>query len=225
MLILGHRGAPGYPRTGENTLGSFEKALQCGADGFEFDVRRCADGHIVVIHDDTIDRTTSGKGRVADLTYAELRRFDAGFGEPVPLLDDVLDRFGNRCLLHIELKDRGVAANVRSLVLKRKLERRVIVSSFEWQELEQLPPAIPIALLTSKSTDLIAAAREFRAAAVHPVKDIVTPELVDSAHRANLRVHTWTVNELEDVARFRAMGVDGIFTDCPERCLKAGEPA
>ena len=83
VMIFGHRGAPGYPRQGENTIASFKKALQCGANGVEFDVRRCADGQLVVIHDETIDRTTTGRGRVADLTYDELRQFDAGFGEPV----------------------------------------------------------------------------------------------------------------------------------------------
>ncbi len=99
MRIFGHRGAPGYPREAENTIGSFKKALQYGAHGVEFDVRRCADGRIVVIHDETIDRTTNGKGCVADLTYEQLRQFDAGFGERIPLLTDVLDTFGGRFLL------------------------------------------------------------------------------------------------------------------------------
>src|ERR1700757_2576631 len=112
-MIYGHRGAPGYPRLAENTIGSFEKALQSGADGVEFDVRRCADGRIVVIHDETIDRTTNGKGRVAALTYDELRKFDAGFGEPIPLLTDVLDRFGGRCVLNIELKDCRIGEDVK----------------------------------------------------------------------------------------------------------------
>src|SRR5438034_7322227 len=76
MIIFGHRGAPGYPRSGENTAVSFRKALEWSATGLEFDVRRCADGQLVVIHDETIDRTTNGRGRVADLTYDELSRSD-----------------------------------------------------------------------------------------------------------------------------------------------------
>src|SRR6266566_2193784 len=135
MIIFGHRGAPGYPRSGENTAVSFRKALEWSATGLEFDVRRCADGRIVVIHDETIDRTTNGRGRVADLTYDQLSRFDAGSGEPIPLLTDVLDAFGTECLLNIELKDAGIMKHVKDLVLQRNLERHVIVSGFDWQEL------------------------------------------------------------------------------------------
>src|SRR5262249_20682605 len=154
MLIFGHRGAPGYPRRAENTCASFRKALRSGASGLEFDVRRCGDGRLVVVHDETIDRTTNGRGRVGKLSYEELRRFDAGFGEPIPLLTDVLDEFGGRCLLNIELKDAGIASDVKELVLQRQLDAHVIVSAFEWNELQRLGPEIPIALLSSKSKDL-----------------------------------------------------------------------
>jgi len=219
VTIFGHRGAPGYPRHGENTIASFNKALQAGAGGLEFDVRRCGDGRIVVIHDDTIDRTTNGKGRVADLSYDQLKVFDAGFGEPVPLLSDVLDRFGTRCLLNIELKDAGIAPDVKKLVLERRLAEHVIVSAFEWGELPGLAPEIPIALLTSRLENLLIAARELGAAAIHPRKDIVTPSLIAAAREAQFRIHVWTVNEPAEMSRFRQLGVDGIFTDFPERCL------
>ncbi|HYR89253.1 MAG TPA: glycerophosphodiester phosphodiesterase family protein [Terriglobia bacterium] len=219
MIIFGHRGAPGYPRYGENTIACFNKALQAGAGGLEFDVRRCGDGRIVVIHDDTIDRTTNGQGRVAGLSYDQLKVFDAGFGEPVPLLSDVLDRFGARCLLNIELKDEGIAPDVKKLVLERRLERQVIVSAFEWGDLPPLAPEIPIALLTSKVENLFMAARELGAAAIHPRKDIVAASLVAAAREAQLRIHVWTVNEPAEVSRLRQLGVDGIFTDFPERCL------
>jgi len=210
VTIFGHRGAPGYPRHGENTIASFNKALQAGAGGLEFDVRRCGDGRIVVIHDDTIDRTTNGKGRVADLSYDQLKVFDAGFGEPVPLLSDVLN---------IELKDAGIAPDVKKLVLERRLAEHVIVSAFEWAELPGLAPEIPIALLTSRLENLLIAARELGAAAIHPRKDIVTPSLIAAAREAQFRIHVWTVNEPAEMSRFRQLGVDGIFTDFPERCL------
>jgi|SRR6266850_566968 len=218
-MIFGHRGAPGYPRQGENTITSFKKALQCGANGVEFDVRRCADGQLVVIHDETIDRTTSGRGRVANLTYDELREFDAGFGEPIPLLTDVLDEFGARCLLNIELKEAGIANEVKRLVLERRLERHVIISAFEWQELASSVPEIPIALLSSKPADLISAARQLRAMAIHPCKDIVTSALIQAAREAQLQVNIWTVNDPAEISKFRSLGADGIFTDFPERCL------
>jgi glycerophosphoryl diester phosphodiesterase len=219
VIIFGHRGAPGFPRNGENTIASFNKALQSGATGLEFDVRRCGDGRIVVIHDDTIDRTTNGKGRVADLSYDQLKQFDAGFGEPVPLLSDVLDQFGARCLLNIELKDAGISPDVKKLVLERRLERQVIVSAFDWTELPPLAPEIPIALLASKFENLFTAARELGAAAIHPRKDITTPHLIAEARETQLHIHVWTVNEPAEMSRFRQLGVDGIFTDFPERCL------
>ena len=219
MIIFGHRGAPGYPRHGENTIASFNKALQCGANGVEFDVRRCGDGRLVVIHDETIDRTTTGRGSVADLTYDELRQFDAGFGEPVPLLTDVLDELGARCLLNIELKEAGIASEVKRLVLERRLERRVIISSFQWHELASAVPEIPVALLSSKLANLLSAAVEFRATAIHPCKDIVTPTLIQAAREAKLQVNIWTVNNPAEISKFRSLGADGIFTDFPERCL------
>lgn len=219
MIVFGHRGAPGYPRRAENTIASFKKALQYGANGLEFDVRRCADGRIVVIHDETIDRTTNGRGRVAGLTYDQLRHFDAGFGEPIPLLTDVLDAFGTECLLNIELKDAGIAKDVKELVLQRNLERQVIVSSFDWQELAPAVPEIPIALLSSKLQNLISAARELGATAIHPQKDIATPAVIQAAREANLQINVWTVNDPAEASAFRSLGVDGIFSDFPERCL------
>jgi glycerophosphoryl diester phosphodiesterase len=218
MIIFGHRGAPGYPRRGENTIASFKKALSGGATGLEFDVRRCGDGQLVVIHDDTVNRTTNGKGVVANLSYKQLRGFDAGFGEPIPLLVDVLDQFGALCLLNIELKDRGIAPQVKQLVLERRLERHVIVSAFEWDELPTLTPEVPTALLSSRLSNLISAARATGASAIHPRRDLVTPTLIAAAHGAGLRIHVWTVNDPNEISKLCKLGVDGIFTDFPERC-------
>jgi glycerophosphoryl diester phosphodiesterase len=218
MIVFGHRGAPGYPRRAENTLASFEKALRCGATGLEFDVRRCGDGQLVVIHDDTIDRTTNGKGLVASFSYEQLRRFDAGFGESIPLLADVLDQFGALCLLNIELKDAGIAPDVKELILARRLERQVIVSAFEWHELTSLTPEVPIALLSSRLDKLISCAGELSATAIHPRRDLVTPTLISAVHQAGFRIHVWTVNDPHEMSRFGELGVDGIFTDFPERC-------
>jgi glycerophosphoryl diester phosphodiesterase len=218
MNIFGHRGAPGYPRMGENTIASFKKALKCGAHGIEFDVRQCRDGQIVVIHDETVDRTTNGRGRVSDLSYDELRQFDAGFGEPIPLLSDVLDQFGTCCMLNIELKDPGIAKEVKRLILERRLEHHVIVSCFDWQELAAAVPEIPVALLTSKLENLIVTAKNLNAAAIHPRKDCVTASLIETAREAKLQVNVWTVNDPAEISRFRDLGADGIFTDFPERC-------
>jgi len=218
VIIFGHRGAPGYPPQGENTLSSFRKALSCGATGLEFDVRRCGDGRMVVIHDDTIDRTTNGIGRVADLPYEELKKFDAGYGEPIPLLSDVLEEFGTRCILNIELKDSGLGNDLKKILLEKRLERHVIISAFDWNELRLFPPEVPIGLLSSKLENLIVEARERCATAIHPRKDVVTPTLLEAARNAKLRVHVWTVNDVAEIAAYRTLGVDGIFTDFPDRC-------
>ena len=219
MLIFGHRGASGYSRRGENTCASFRKALQHQATGLEFDVRRCGDGRLVVIHDATINRTTNGSGRVSELSYKDLLQFDAGFGERIPLLADVLDEFGAQCLLNIELKDAGIATDVKQLVLDRRLESQVIVSAFDWTELRPFIPEVPIALLSrSKPRELISAALQLGAAAIHPRRRIVTPQLIAASRDANLRIHVWTVNRLAEISRLRELGVDGIFTDFPERC-------
>lgn len=218
MIIFGHRGAPGYPRRAENTIGSFKKALQYGATGLELDVRRAGDGRLVVIHDETVNRTTNGSGYVRDLTYDQLRQFDAGCGETIPLLTDVLEEFGARCLLNLELKDRGIARDVKRLVLERELEPHVIVSAFDWEELRPLIPEIPIALLSSRLWNLVRRARELGASAIHPRRNIVTKGLLATAREANLRIHVWTVNDPGEMTRFRELGIDGIFTDFPERC-------
>src|SRR6185436_2468120 len=168
--------------------------------------------------DDTIDRTTNGRGRVRDLSYDQLRQFDAGFGEPIPLLADVLDEFGSQCLLNIELKDAGIARDVKALVLERRLERHVIVSAFEWEELRPLPPEVPIGLLSSKLENLFSSAAELRASAIHPRRDIVTRTLIAAARQAKLLVYVWTVNEPAEISRLRDLTVDGIFSDFPERC-------
>jgi glycerophosphoryl diester phosphodiesterase len=215
VIIFGHRGAPGYPRRGENTRASFRRALQYGAAGIEFDVRRCGDGALIVIHDETVDRTTNGRGRIRDLSCAQLQQLDAGFGERIPLLIDVLDEFGAQCLLNIELKDEGIAPDVKRMVMERRLERQVIVSSFQWDQLEPFRSEVPIALLSSTRENLIRSAQELGATAIHPRCDIVTEQLIVDAHEAQLRVHVWTVNEAADISRFRALGADGIFTDFP----------
>ena len=199
-------------------MASFRKALHAGATGLEFDVRRCRDGQIVVIHDETIERTTNGSGRVSDLTYDNLKAFDAGHGEPIPLLSEVFDEFGSKCLLNIELKEADLTPDVKKLILQRRLEGLVIVSAFEWQYLASLTPEIPIALLTTKLADILSAAQKFGAAAIHPRKDIVTPTLVAATHHSKLRIHVWTVNEAAEISYFHELGVDGIFTDFPERC-------
>src|SRR5262249_55893650 len=151
---------PGFPRRAENTIGSFRRALESGADGFELDVRRCADGQIVVIHDDTIDRTTNGSGSVSAFTYAELSQFDAGGGEPAPLLASVLEAFARTHRIYVELKESGLVEDVLRLIVERGVQRSIVMISFDrddshaaagpaWEELRAAAPIVSIGLLAT----------------------------------------------------------------------------
>jgi glycerophosphoryl diester phosphodiesterase len=238
MRVFGHRGSPGFPRFGENTPTSFRRALDAGAAGIELDVRRCADGTIVVIHDATIDRTTNGAGPVRGLSYAQLSRFDAGYGDSIPRLTDVLDAFGPHGITNIELKESGMAADVVHMVIERKLEDRVIVSAFDapdnaadsnanWVELEQFVP-LPTALLSKKSTlerigcdGLINAVLKHGASAIHAAANSVTSELLDRSRRQGIPVRVWTINNPTEALHWRDLGVEAIFSDSPAACLAA----
>jgi len=234
MQVFGHRGSPGFPRFGENTRSSFKKALAAGADGLEFDVRRCGDGTIVVTHDATIDRTTNGRGRVSSYSYDRLSRFDAGYGDPVPRLSDILDEFGKVCAINVELKETGLAGDVRSMIRERRLEANVIVSAFDddehhehngsnWFELSLLAPDLPVALLAGRAklrrigaALFVETAKRCGARAIHPEKSGVNSQIIDLARRAGLIVRAWTVNDAAESIRLRDLGVDAIFSDYPE---------
>ncbi len=116
MLKIGHRGAMGYAP--ENTLGSFAKALELGVDGIELDVHVCKSGEVVVIHDERVDRTTNGKGQVKEMTLKELKELDAGKGERIPTLEEVLDFVDRRAFIDIELKAEGIGNSVADIVRK-----------------------------------------------------------------------------------------------------------
>jgi glycerophosphoryl diester phosphodiesterase len=238
MRVFGHRGSPGFPRFGENTLTSFRKALDAGAAGIELDVRRCGDGTIVVIHDAAIDRTTNGAGRVSGLSYAQLSRFDAGHGDSIPRLADVLDIFGPRGITNIELKEFGMATEIVRMIVERKLEERVIVSAFDapdnaadsnanWLELDQFG-SLSTALLCKKSTlerigcdGVIDAVRKHGANAIHAAANSVTSELLDLSMRQGIPVRVWTINSANEARHWRDLGVEAIFSDSPAACLAA----
>jgi len=227
VLNIAHRGASGtFP---ENTLSAFRGAIDAHADMCELDVQLTRDGNVVVIHDDTVERTTDGKGEVAELTLAELQRIDAGAhfrdgaikGERVPTLDEVFAVTHGRCGLNIELKAGGLEHQVAQIMQARDAFADSIVSSFDWEylkKIQQLHFNIRIALLTEeKPVDLMINAVAMRAHAINPRWDMVTPDLCKAAHERGLKVYTWTVDA---DARMRALiecGVDGIMTNFPER--------
>ncbi|MCC7356472.1 MAG: glycerophosphodiester phosphodiesterase, partial [Candidatus Doudnabacteria bacterium] len=114
MIVIGHRGAAGYEP--ENTLRSFEKAISLGVDMIEFDVRRCKSGELIIIHDDNVDRTTNGKGKVSELNLDTLQQFDAGKGEHIPTLIETLQFINRRVKVDIEIKEENIATDVAKII-------------------------------------------------------------------------------------------------------------
>lgn len=214
----------------ENTLPAFELALG-RADGIELDVQRTRDGGLVVIHDETIDRTSTGSGRVVDLTLEELRSYSydnamsAFEGVQVPTLEDVLDLVGpSELAINIELKNSielypGMGEAVDALVRQRGLVERVVVSSFNHYSLRELRDAgSPLALgvlLSDGIVDPWSYAEQCGAAALHPhVLALRDPELVGQCHDRGIACNVWTV-EPAQFERVAACGVDAIITNTP----------
>jgi glycerophosphoryl diester phosphodiesterase len=224
---IGHRGACGHAP--ENTLLSMRKALEFGVDGFEFDIQLSKDGEAVVIHDDTLDRTTSGKGRVCDYTLAQLQRMDAGqgraAGETIPSLRDVLSLADKRCRLLIELKAENatapVAALIREAVAGGWSYEQLLVCAFDHPQLVEMralnPAILTCALLAGIPVSLAQVAEDAGAWAINPCIQHISKALVEDARKRNLRVITWTANHPVHIARARALGVDGIISDFPDR--------
>jgi glycerophosphoryl diester phosphodiesterase len=221
FLKIGHRGhGAGY---GENTSLSIHLGLLTGADGVEYDVRITKDEQIVLMHDKEIIRTTDGTGKVSDYTYEELRQFNAGYRDCVPLLENVFRLFGY-CFHNIELKE-NVGKEVAQLVMKYGIQDRVLVSTFNWDDLFPFAGTeIPTALLADadkvhelREKGFILTALTRGAKAVNPHFSTVTASLVKLAHEAGLKVYPWTVDEPDDIARMKECGVDGIISNYPER--------
>ena len=229
-LIFAHRGASADAP--ENTLAAFKLAEQRGADGVELDAKLSKDGKIVVIHDQTVDRTTDGHGKVGDLTFAELRRLDAGkwFGAPyagerIPMLEEVLDVLGGRVIVNIEL------TNYRSpndplpelaarLVQRSGFENRVMISSFfpsNLKRFKRLLPQVPGGFLTVGGwpghLEIALLGLAGAIDALHPHFSTVEPRLIEQTHRHGLKINVWTVNDVEIMKKYSDWEVDGMITD------------
>ena len=224
MLTIGHRGAKGH--TAENTLASFQKALDLNVDMIELDVHQCASGEIVVLHDDTIDRTTSGSGLVTHLSLSQLKMVSIEFEHQIPTLVEVLDLINRKCVVNIELKGANTAMGTLDIIAiyigeKQWQPTDFILSSFDWlafEEVHQLNPNIPIGVLTATDIDLaIGFAKFCNATAVHPYFHLLTHDMVSKIKAENLKIYPWTVNEAEDIIFVQSFNVDGIITDYPDR--------
>jgi glycerophosphoryl diester phosphodiesterase len=242
--VFGHRGAAGLAP--ENTIVSFERAVRDGAAVLELDVHATRDGVVVVIHDDTLDRTTNGSGAVRQLDFAELRRHDAGFrfesdgehpfrgrGVRVPSLEEILELFPSMPL-NIEIKqgEPPIETIVVDLLGRHRALERVLLAAEDDRIMSRIRERAP-GLATSAS---YGEARDFfercftnRLSGYAPVAralqiptraadvELVVPETVEAAHSYGLEMHVWTINDEPEMIRLLALGVDGVMSDYPGR--------
>ena len=226
VLNIAHRGASAeYP---ENTLIAFDAAIAADADMCELDVQRTADGVLVVMHDENVDRTTDGEGKLPGLDFETIKRLDAGSWfapgfarERVPTLDEVFALARGRCALNVELKAPGIATPVCDLIRKWNAEDSTLVSSFDWNELAEVHRAAPelhVGLLASRGpARLIGSAVKMKAAAINPRVDLINIELCQQARRQGLSVYAWTEDDPIEMRKLITNGVDGIMTNHPDR--------
>ncbi len=215
MIVVGHRGMRFVEP--ENTLRAVKRALELGVDAVEVDVRRTRDGHLVLMHDPTVDRTTNGRGRVRDLTLAEIRRLDAGKGERVPTLTEVLEVVRGKAKLFLEIKEPDIVGDVVREVKREGMLGEVLFISFfhpAVRKLKELVPKAEVGIIFScEPVDPASLAKQAGASWIAANFAFTTRELVEKAHRAGLKVNVWVVNTPEDLRRARDLGVDAVTTD------------
>jgi glycerophosphoryl diester phosphodiesterase len=218
MAIYAHRGAS--IEQPENTLAAFRRAIEIGAPGIELDVHLSADGVPVVIHDETVDRTTNGTGKVSDLTVAELQRLDAGNGERIPTFRETLDVIAGHSKLDIEVKASDAAAAVLAEIANYP-QLEWLISSFRWESLEfvreQDPSAELWVLAYAATNDAIAMARKLGASALNLHYKSVNKVQIDLLKPDGIDVGVWTVNDVAEAERLRDIGVIAICSDDPEK--------
>lgn len=222
MLCIGHRGAMGHEP--ENTLLSIRKAIALGVDGIEIDVHN-VENKLIVIHDRDLTRTTNGFGYLEHSSFAYVRSLDAGKGEQVPTLEEVFETVDRQVIINIELKGSNTANLVIGLIqeyLKRGWSYTdFVVSSFDHDQLSQVkaicPEVITGMLIYGLPWQYLVSTQELEVDLVIPNLDYVTSKMIESVHQQGLQVWVYTVNQPDDLKLMRALGVDGVFTNYPER--------
>lgn len=227
VLVVGHRGASGYAP--ENTLLSFEKAIELGVDYIELDVHVCKTGELIVMHDALVDRTTNGTGAIADLTYAEISKLRIAQNQIVPILNQVFDCINRGCKINIELKGPNTALPVANLIKQYVTQKGwqnndFLISSFDHHELmhfHKLLPKVPTgALFEGLPIACATFAKEAEANYVIVSYEFINKKFVQDAHKCGIKVFVYTVNEPIWIERMKQIKVDGIISNYPDRVHK-----
>lgn len=222
MIIIGHRGAATYEP--ENTISSFNKAIELQVEMIEFDVQLCKSGEVVVFHDYTLERTTNGKGFVFEKTFEELRDLDAGKGQKIPDLIETLNTINKRTKVNIELKGVSSASHVSNIInyfieKKNWQTHDFLVSSFHHMELfkfHMMNPEINIGVLFDEIPEnFFEIANNMEAYSINANYRYITKNIVNNIHSMGFKIFAYTPNKVEDKERMKLIGVDGIFTDSP----------
>lgn len=222
VKVIGHRGAAGLEP--ENTLRSFQRALELGVDLVECDVRLTADGYLVLMHDETVDRTTNGRGRVDQTTFAALRALDAGGGERVPTLEELLDLIQGKAPAHIELKGDGTENVILPFLDYKGALDHVVLTSGDTQKLRRVRGRnAKVALehiFAQPPPDAVQRAQSVKARRISCHHSHATAAFVDAAHRAFLEVIAWPTNTTATMQAMVDLGVDLLCTDRPDILLR-----
>lgn len=226
-VVVAHRGDSAAAP--ENTLIAFRRALDLGVPGLELDVHRTADGQIIAMHDATVDRTTDGSGAIASLTFAEIRRLDAGAwkgpefaGERVPTLAEVCEVARGRAFLFVEIKAEGIAAEVLRILKETGMEGQAIPISFSAanvRQVKELRPEMTVGFLTSHAEDL-PRLDELGAEAFCVHYKAATEAMAQQLHQADRLLSVWTVNDPDEMRRMAQLGADFLTSDYPARALE-----
>ncbi len=217
MLRIGHRGARAYEP--ENTLRSFNKALELGANAIELDIRKTSDRQLVVIHDADVKRTTNGKGLVANLTLNEIKALNTEKNEKIPTLDEALDCIDTKAKILIELKEQGLEKQTLETIHAKKLEKNVIIASFLEETLKktrELDKSIETGLIYAKHPHPEKTAIELKANYLISLYRFTHTANIEKAHKNGLKVVVWTINTKEEAEQYKKKGVDGIASDKPD---------
>lgn len=221
-FIFGHRGCTYEP---ENTLRSIKKAIDLGVDGVEIDVRKCKSGEIVVIHDDKVDRTTNGKGYVKDFNLKDLKKLDAGKGEKIPTLEEIINfikepKNKKNIKLIIELKEKNLEKGIIKIIEKNKFIGNVIIISFYHQSIKNIKKynnKIKVGILFVETpVNVINLAKDVNADFLFPNFKYVDNNLIKNAHKNKLKVFVWNIDDVENLEKMLKIKVNGIGSNKPD---------